>query len=79
MVQRRSVAINHAAALALLNSTAVCVDVLARSRNQGGGLAKLQLFEYRETRVPDWTAFSKKALARFAGVRASVDAVTRGG
>ena len=59
-------AINHAAALALLNSTAVCVDVLARSRNQGGGLAKLQLFEYRETRVPDWTAFSKKALARFA-------------
>ena len=59
--------INHAAALALLNSTAVCVDLLARSRNQGGGLAKLQLFEYRGARVPDWTAFSKKALARFAG------------
>ena len=58
--------INRAAALALLNSTAVCVDLLARSRNQGGGLAKLQLFEYREARVPDWTVFSKKALTRFA-------------
>ena len=66
MAQRRSAHINRAAALALLNSTAVCVNLLARSRNQGGGLAKLQLFEYREARVPDWTAFSKKALTRFA-------------
>ena len=56
--------INPAAMLALLNSTAVCVGLLARSRNQGGGLAKLQLFEYREALVPDWTAFSKKTLDR---------------
>ncbi len=39
--------------LAVLNSTAVCAEIMAHSRNQGSGLAKIQLFEYREICVPD--------------------------
>jgi len=41
------------ATLALMNSTAVCVEILARSRNQGNGLSKIQLFEYREALIPN--------------------------
>ncbi len=41
------------ASLALMNSTAVSVEILARSRNQGNGLSKIQLFEYREALIPD--------------------------
>lgn len=41
------------ALLALMNSTAVCAEILARSRNQGSGLSKIQLFEYREVLIPD--------------------------
>lgn len=39
--------------LAVLNSTAVCASILEHSRNQGAGLAKIQLFEYRRAQVPD--------------------------
>ncbi|HMF31265.1 MAG TPA: hypothetical protein VKK79_07625, partial [Candidatus Lokiarchaeia archaeon] len=39
--------------LALLNSTAACVEILANARSQGTGLAKIQLFEYRQICIPD--------------------------
>ena len=45
--------------LALLNSTCVATSILANSRNQGGGLSKIQLYEYRNVPIPDFTAFSK--------------------
>jgi hypothetical protein len=41
------------ATLAALNSTVVCCEILNRARNQGSGLAKIQLFEYRDVYVPD--------------------------
>jgi adenine-specific DNA-methyltransferase len=37
--------------IAVLNSTAACVEILFRSRNQGSGLAKVQLFEYRKAAI----------------------------
>ena len=40
------------AVFALLNSTAVCLELEANSRTQGSGLHKLQLFEYRQAYVP---------------------------
>jgi len=40
--------------LAILNSTVVCADILHRARNQGNGLKKIQLYEYRAVRIPDW-------------------------
>ena len=39
--------------LAALNSTCVCVELLANARNQGNGLTKLQLFEYRRVLIPN--------------------------
>ncbi len=58
--------VNHSpyALLALLNSTATTVGILSRSRNQGAGLRKVQLFEYRSAATPDPARFSPKALAR---------------
>lgn len=50
---------------AIMNSTCVCIDILQRTRNQGHGLKKIQLYEYRETLVPDWTRLSKSAQRRF--------------
>lgn len=50
--------------LGLLNSTCVCIELLSLSRNQGNGLAKIQLFEYREAYVPDWSVASKKFLKK---------------
>lgn len=52
------------ALVALLNSTCVCSEILYRVRNQGSGLAKVQLYEYRETWIPDWTSISNQGLAR---------------
>lgn len=39
--------------LAILNSTATAISLLEQARNQGSGLAKLQLFEYRKARIVD--------------------------
>lgn len=50
------------AVLASLNSTAVCEQVLACARNQGNGLAKIQLFEYRGVHAPDLTKCTRKDL-----------------
>jgi adenine-specific DNA-methyltransferase len=52
------------AALALLNATCFCVEILAQARNQGSGLAKVQLYEYRQARLPDYRRFSKAGLRR---------------
>ncbi|MFC1499111.1 Eco57I restriction-modification methylase domain-containing protein, partial [Verrucomicrobiota bacterium] len=47
--------------LAVMNSTGVCAEILDRSRRQGNGLRKIQLYEYREVLVPDWQRISKQA------------------
>jgi len=52
------------ACLAVLNSTASCVEILSRSRNQGSGLAKIQLFEYRSVNIPDLRQLSKREIAK---------------
>lgn len=51
--------------LAILNSSAVCAELLANSRNQGNGLVKLQLFEYRRTLVPDASSLDRGVMRRF--------------
>jgi hypothetical protein len=50
--------------LAVLNGTCFCVEILAQARNQGSGLSKVQLFEYRRAHLPDWRGFSATALER---------------
>lgn len=63
-------AVNPLLPFAVMNSTSVCLDILYRTRNQGDGLQKIQLYEYRETLVPDWISFSKSAqrqLRRYGG------------
>ena len=50
--------------LAALNSTASVIGILERARNQGAGLAKVQLFEYRSARVIDLSVWSTKNLQR---------------
>lgn len=54
--------------LAILNSTIVAIDILAHARNQGNGLAKIQLFEYRQVRMPDWTKMSRTTINRLRGL-----------
>jgi hypothetical protein len=74
--------------LAVLNSTVVCADILTQARNQGSGLSKVQLFEYRRIYVPDWTLLSRQGQEKLhvlgialatAGVRreiiAEIDAI----
>ena len=51
--------------LAALNTTAVGAEIMARSRNQGDGLAKIQLFEYREVKIPNLKLCSASELAAF--------------
>jgi hypothetical protein len=51
--------------LAVLNSTAACIEILSRARNQGSGLAKVQLFEYRNAYIPNIGGCSRRDSARF--------------
>ena len=46
--------------LAAMNATASVVGILANARNQGAGLAKLQLFEYRDAAVVDIRSWSQR-------------------
>ena len=48
--------------LAALNSTISAVGILANARNQGSGLAKLQLFEYRDSLILDIRKWSRHEL-----------------
>jgi adenine-specific DNA-methyltransferase len=52
--------------MAVLNSTAVCTSILDHARNQGAGLAKIQLFEYREVEVPDLSQCPRADTRRLA-------------
>ena len=56
------------ALLALMNSTCVCLEIRAHSRNQGNGLVKIQLYEYRSVRVPDWTKFSENTMKQLQNI-----------
>lgn len=53
---------------ALLNSSAVTLELLTRSRTQGSGLRKLQLFEYREIWVPSASSFNEEQISRLVGL-----------
>jgi len=60
---------NAKAAWLLLNSTVYLQSIEGAARNQGNGLSKLQLYEYRNVSVPDWrtlAAGSQEALERKA-------------
>jgi hypothetical protein len=54
--------------LAALNCTAVCIEIMAHSRNQGSGLAKIQLFEYRQVAVPDLRWCQANTVASFCAL-----------
>ena len=54
------------ALLALLNATVTTVGILSRSRSQGAGLRKVQLFEYRSAMAPDHAVFDERSLRRLA-------------
>lgn len=49
--------------LAALNSTVGVLGIMEQARNQGAGLAKLQLFEYRRVRVPDLRLWAARDVA----------------
>ena len=46
--------------MSILNSTAICNEILEHSRKQGNGLYKIQLFEYRDVLIPDIVTLSEK-------------------
>lgn len=54
------------ALLAAMNSTASTIGILEQARNQGAGLAKLQLYEYRQARVVDISKWSKAETNKIA-------------
>lgn len=60
----RNTKISVFAWLASMNSTLSSIGLMERARNQGGGLAKLQLFEYRSARVVDLESWEKKDILR---------------
>jgi hypothetical protein len=51
--------------LAVLNSTASCIEILSTARNQGNGLAKVQLFEYRKAYIPNLRQCSRRDIRKF--------------
>ena len=53
---------------AILNSTCVAASILSNSRNQGNGLAKIQLYEYRDAMIPNFTLFGKSALKKLSNL-----------
>ena len=60
------------AVLAIMNSTVVRKEILSRARNQGNGLYKLQLFEYRDVHIPDLRDFDRKTIKKLAGMGAKL-------
>tara|TARA_B100000945_G_scaffold158060_1_gene126973 strand:+ start:2058 stop:3383 length:1326 start_codon:yes stop_codon:yes gene_type:complete len=50
-------------AFLLLNTELFVNSFLDSSRNQGNGLRKLQVYEYKNTFVPDWRTLSKSELS----------------
>jgi hypothetical protein len=47
-----------------LNSEKYLEPIVLASRNQGSGLQKLQLFEYKNVVVPDWRLLPGKEVAK---------------
>lgn len=54
--------------LAALNATASVTGIMKKARNQGSGLAKLQLFEYREAEVVDINLWSETDRCRLEDI-----------
>lgn len=52
----------------LLNSEKIRQQIYSLGREQGSGLRKLQLFEYRSILVPDLSLLRKSTLRRFASI-----------
>jgi hypothetical protein len=48
----------------LLNADKYLEPIVSASRNQGNGLQKLQLFEYKNVVVPDWRLLPGKEVAK---------------
>lgn len=60
--------VSSVAWLAALNATASVAGIMRKARNQGAGLAKLQLFEYREAQVVDVSQWSESDCRRLEGL-----------
>lgn len=58
--------------LSALNSTLSAIGILESARNQGSGLAKLQLFEYRDSRVVDLSDWPVRDLERMEALGISL-------
>ena len=54
--------------LAAMNSTASAIGLLSAARNQGSGLAKLQLYEYRSARLVDIRKWSSGNLEKMTAL-----------
>lgn len=59
-------------AIAILNSSLANADILAQARDQGSGLAKVQLFEYRRVYIADWEGFSRRNQRRLESLGAEL-------
>ena len=53
------------AIIVLLNSKYFINPIKKNSRNMGSGLSKIQLYEFKETIVPNWKKLDKKTLKKF--------------
>jgi len=54
------------AAWLLLNSNLYKENILKAARNQGNGLRKLQVYEYKKAYVPDWRLISKANIQKIS-------------
>lgn len=61
-------AVNPLAWLAVLNSTTVSNSILMNSRNQGNGLSKIQLFEYRGVVIPNLDSAPHDVVSRLTAL-----------
>jgi hypothetical protein len=46
----------------LLNSRTFIDLIIKKSRNQGSGLRKIQLYEFKEIKIPNWGKLNKKKI-----------------
>ena len=58
--------------ISVLNSTAVCNNIVKCSRRQGNGLYKIQLFEYKEVLIPDIGTLSNREVSLLSDLGKSV-------
>lgn len=64
----KPIGISSRAAWLLLNTDVYRDALLQAARNQGNGLVKLQLYEYKGARVPDWRRFDNNFLKTIEAV-----------